>query len=124
MPSESAKKRQAQKKERERQRQKQASTKAKQKADQANGACGGVNGDSEGASVAAVGSVGAEERDQTKVVSKKIAARSCTGQLFSIYMYTGVVYFFLLLLCYTHVFSCTVILFFNTHTMYNVTAVL
>ena len=120
MPSESAKKRQAQKKERERQRQKQASTKAKQKADQANGACGGVNGDSEGACAAAVGSVAAEERDQTKVVSKKIAARSCTGQLFSIYMYTGVVYwvcaFILLFLC------CT--LFFNTHNMYNVTAVL
>lgn len=71
MPSESAKKRQAQKRERDRQRQKQASAKKNQKAEQV-AANGGANGGSEGACASA-------EEVKSKVVDKKTAARSCTG---------------------------------------------
>ena len=80
MPSESAKKRQAQKKERDRQRQKQASAKRKQKAEQVNGTSEGVNGEeSEGACAATA--VPSSTVVKSKVVDKKVAARSCTGPL-------------------------------------------
>ena len=90
MPSESAKRRQAQKKERDRQRQKQASAKKQQKAEQVNGASGGVNGESggvngesEGATDGSVGPVTPAANDsevKSKPVDKKRAARSCTGE--------------------------------------------
>lgn len=79
MPSESVKKRQAQKKERDRQRQRQASAKKKQKEDQVNGTNGDVvNGGSEGACATAD-----PEEVKSKIVDKKTAARSCTGQVFA-----------------------------------------
>ena len=86
MPSESAKKRQAQKKERERQRQKQASArKNQQKAEHVNGASAVVDGREDGACAAGPGAVPPPTEDETvrvksKPLDKKAVARSCTGR--------------------------------------------
>ena len=94
MPSESAKKRQAQKKERERQRHKQASAKRnQQKVEHENGASPGVNGD-EGACAASVQPPEEETRVKSKPVDKKAAARSCTGKSLPLYNSVFVVSYF------------------------------